>query len=122
MSADSPARTLSVIIPALNEEENLAAAVTNVLDAIGDRFTDYELLIFDDGSTDSTGQVADRLATHNPRIRVVHNHRNLGLGCNYTNGAELARMEYVAWFPGDNEVPGQAVRAILDAIGSAEIV
>ena len=122
MMAVSPARTLSVIIPALNEEANLAGAVTTVLDAIGDRFTDYELLIFNDGSTDRTGRIADELAAHNPRIRVVHNHRNLGLGCNYTKGVELARMEYVAWFPGDNEVPDQAVRAILDAVGSAEIV
>ena len=122
MMAVSPTRTLSVIIPALNEEDNLAGAVATVLDAIGDRFTDYELLIFNDGSTDRTGRIADELAAHNPRIRVVHNHRNLGLGCNYTKGVELARMEYVAWFPGDNEVPGQAVRAILDAIGSAEIV
>jgi glycosyltransferase involved in cell wall biosynthesis len=122
MSAVSPARTLSVIIPALNEEDNLAGAVMTVLDAIGDRFMDYELLIFDDGSTDSTGQIADKLATHNSRIRVVQNHRNLGLGCSYTKGVELAKMEYVAWFPGDDEVPGQAVRAVLDAIGSAEIV
>ncbi len=122
MSAVFLTRTLSVIIPALNEQDNLAGAVTTVLDAIGDRFTDYELLIFDDGSTDRTGQIADELAARNSRIRVVHNHRNLGLGCNYTKGVELARMEYVAWFPGDNEVPDQAVRTVLDAIGSAEIV
>jgi len=122
MTVISTIRTISVIIPALNEEDNLAGAVTTVLDAIGDQFTDYELLIFDDGSSDSTGQIAEELAAKNSRIRVVHNHRNLGLGCNYTNGVELARMEYVAWFPGDNEVPDQAVRAILGAIGSAEIV
>lgn len=122
MSAVSPTRTLSVIIPAMNEEHNLPGAVATVLDAIGDRFADYELLIFNDGSTDRTGQVADKLATQNSRIRVVHNHRNLGLGYNYTKGVELARMEYVAWFPGDNDVPGQAVRAVLEAIGSAEIV
>ena len=122
MRAVSSTRTLSVIIPALNEEDNLGGAVTTVLDAIGDKFTDYEVLILDDGSTDHTGEIADELATHNPRIRVIHNQRNMGLGSNYTRGVELARMDYVAWFPGDNEVPEQAVRTILDAIGSAEII
>jgi glycosyltransferase involved in cell wall biosynthesis len=122
MTRISGTRTVSVIIPALNEEDNLAGAVTTVLEAIDGRFADYELLIFDDGSTDRTGQIADEMAAQNSRLLVVHNDRNLGLGCNYTKGAELARMEYVAWFPGDNEVPGEAVRAILDAIASAEIV
>lgn len=122
MSANSPTRTLSVIIPALNEEGNLAGAVRTVLDAIGDRFTDYELLIFDDGSTDSTGKIADELAACNPHIRVSHNPGNKGFGYNYGRGVELAQMEYVTWFPGDNEAPGEGLRAILEAVGSADIV
>ena len=115
-------RTLSVIIPALNEEGNLAAAVGTVLDAIGNRFADYELLIFDDGSTDCTGQIADDLAARHPRVRVIHNERNMGFGYNYIRGVELARKEYVVLFPGDNEIPGEAIRPILDAVGRADIV
>lgn len=114
--------TLSVIIPALNEEGNLAAAVETVLSAIGNRFADYELLIFDDGSRDRTGQVADELASTNPHIRVIHNPRNRGFGYNYERGVELAKMEYVTMFPGDNEIPREGITVILDAIGSAEIV
>lgn len=114
--------TLSVIIPALNEEGNLAATVTTVLGAIGDRFADYELLIFDDGSTDRTGTIADGLVAGNLHIRVIHNPRNMGFGYNYTRGVELARMEYVAMFPGDNEIPGEAIRAILVSVGAADIV
>lgn len=115
-------RSLSVIIPALNEEGNLAAAIKTVLDALGDRFDDYELLIFNDGSTDGTGKIADDLATANPHIRVIHNPRNMGFGYNYTRGVELARMEYVSMFPGDNEIPAEAIRTVLDAVGSADIV
>lgn len=115
-------RTLSVIIPALNEEGNLAAAVRTILDAIGDRFEAYELLIFDDGSTDRTGAIADEFAAHNPHVQAVHNPRNMGFGYNYTRGVELARMEYVAMFPGDNEIPGDAIQTILGAVGSADIV
>lgn len=114
--------SLSMIIPALNEEDNLRGAVSTVLEAIGNRSANYELLVFDDGSTDLTGQIADGLAASNPRIRVIHNPHNFGLGYNFTRGVELARMDYIAWFPGDNEVPGEALRSILDAVGSAEIV
>lgn len=114
--------TLSVIIPALNEEGNLAATVTTVLGAIGDRFADYELLIFDDGSTDRTGTIADGLVAGNSHIRVIHNPRNMGFGYNYTRGVQLARMEYVTMFPGDNEIPGEAIQSILDGVGTADIV
>jgi len=115
-------RTLSVIIPALNEEGNLSDTVTNVLASIDHQFTDYELLVFDDGSSDGTGQIADELAIRNSRIRVIHNPRNMGFGYNYTRGVELAEMEYVAMFPGDNEIPGSAIRTILGAVGLADIV
>jgi glycosyltransferase involved in cell wall biosynthesis len=114
--------TLSVIIPALNEERNLSAAVGTVLDAIGQRFHDFELLIFDDGSTDRTGEIADKLAASNDKIRVIHNPHNMGFGYNYLRGVQLARMDYVAMFPGDNEIPKEAVQIILDAVGSADIV
>jgi glycosyltransferase involved in cell wall biosynthesis len=114
--------TLSVIIPALNEEGNLEAAVRSVLAAIGTRFEEYELLVFDDGSTDRTGEIADRLAKENDRIRVIHNGTNKGFGYNYTRGVQLARMEYVTLFPGDNEIPLEAIRTILLAVGAADIV
>ncbi len=114
--------TLSVIMPALNEEGNLAAAVATVLEAIDGRFASYELLVFDDGSTDRTGVIADKLAAANRRIRVVHNSRNMGFGYNYIRGVERAEMEYVAMFPGDNEIAGSAIRTILGAVGPADIV
>lgn len=114
--------TLSVIIPALNEEGNLEAAVRSVLSAIGTRFEDFELLVFDDGSTDRTGEIADRLAKDHPRLRVIHNGTNKGFGYNYTRGVQLTQMEYVTMFPGDNEIPQEAIRAILAAVGTADIV
>jgi len=115
-------QTLTVIMPALNEEGNLAAAVSTVLNVIGGRFADYELLVFDDGSTDRTGTIADELAAHNPRIQAIHNPRNMGFGYTYTRGVELARMDYVVMFPGDNEIPRDAIQTILGAVGSADII
>ncbi len=116
------ARTLSVIVPALNEAGNIEAAVATVLAAIGTQFDDFEILVFDDGSTDDTGVLADRLAAADRHIKVIHNPRNMGFGYNYTRGVELAGMEHVVMFPGDNEIPLAAMQSILGAIGQAEIV
>ncbi|MGD1083272.1 MAG: glycosyltransferase family 2 protein [Verrucomicrobiota bacterium] len=114
--------TLSVIIPALNEEANIAAAVQEVLQAVGDRFADYELLLFDDGSRDQTGAIMDKLAAGNPRIRVTHNGTPRNLGGVYKQGVALARFEHVTWAPGDNENPACALVPVYEAIGKADIV
>ncbi|MFA6562324.1 MAG: glycosyltransferase family 2 protein [Verrucomicrobiia bacterium] len=114
--------TLSVIIPALNEEENIAAAVAEVLRIVENRFANYELLLFDDGSRDRTGAIMDQLAGANTHLRVTHNPRPCNLGGVYKQGIAMARFDYVTWVPGDNENPGRAIEPPVDAIGKADIV
>jgi len=115
--------TVSFVIPALNEEANIAEAVREAVAAMGDRFGDYELLLFDDGSTDRTGAIMDALATADPgHVRVTHNPTPRNLGGVYKQGIEQARMDYILMVPGDNENPGHALQAPFDAIGAADIV
>lgn len=114
--------TISIIVPALNEENNIAAAVDEVLRAVEGRFADYELLLFDDGSTDRTGTIMDQIARGNSRIRVIHNPHPYNLGGVYKQGVALARMEYLTWVPGDNENPSSAMIPVFEAIGRAAIV
>ncbi len=64
--------TISFVIPALNEEANIANAVREAVAALGDRFRDYELLLFDDGSTDRTGADHGRAGGHRRRPRPGH--------------------------------------------------
>src|SRR5712691_5510376 len=115
--------TISFVIPALNEEANIADAVREAAAAMGDRFRDYELLLFDDGSTDRTGAIMDDLAAADPaHVRVTHNPTSRNLGGVYKQGIALARMDYILMVPGDNENPGHALQAPFDAIGGADIV
>ena len=114
--------SISFIIPALNEEQNLATVVKEVLGALDDLFSAYEILIFDDGSNDATGEVADRLAEENENIRVIHNGANRGFGYNYREGVRLSKYDYIIMVPGDNEVPGSSIKAILSRLGSADII
>jgi dolichol-phosphate mannosyltransferase len=97
--------------------------VAEAVAALGDRFGDWELLLFDDGSTDRTGAIMEEVAAADPRhVRVTHNPTSRNLGGVYKQGIALARMEYVLMVPGDNENPGHALQAPFDAIGRADIV
>lgn len=107
----------------MNEEASIADAVGEAVAAMRARFSDYEVLLFDDGSTDRTGAIMDELAAADPRyVRVIHNPTPLNLGGVYKQGIALARMDYILMVPGDNENPGHALQAPFDAIGEAEIV
>jgi dolichol-phosphate mannosyltransferase len=82
-----PTDRVTVVIPTYNERENLphiAAAVTH---------QGYKLLIVDDGSPDGTGEMADRLATEDPRLSVLHRTVKEGLGPAYAAGFDRALDE-----------------------------
>lgn len=112
----------TVIVPALNEERNLRPAVEAVLQHIGPLATRLEVLVFDDASTDRTGEVADRLAAEDPRIRVFHNPRRLNIGGIYRAGTREARGEYVFLIPGDNEIRVDEVARGLKYLDRADLV
>ncbi|MCE5278630.1 MAG: glycosyltransferase family 2 protein [Planctomycetaceae bacterium] len=113
---------LSVIVPAFNEKGNLRLTVQEVLAAIDGLFTNYEILIFDDASTDGTDQEADGLAAEFANIRVFHNPLNKGLGWNYRAGVEAARMDYVILVNGKHDLAGDQLRRILELRGQADII
>jgi dolichol-phosphate mannosyltransferase len=114
-------RAVTFVMPALNEERNLAGAVAEVSRST-DSLDDYEILIVNDGSTDQTGKIADELARDNPHVRVVHNPRNMGFGGAYKVGAAHARMPYVIMVPGDNNHPPDGITPILDKLGEADMI
>lgn len=114
--------TLSVVIPALNEEGNLQDTIRSVCWAMGQKFDAYEIIIFDDGSTDRTGQIAEKLAKEDKNITVIHNSKTMGFGYNIRAGIERARYEYITMIPGDNEIPASSIERLFKHTGPADIV
>src|SRR5205085_7099780 len=106
---------------AFNEVHNLEAAVRDVV-AASTEFDDYEVLIVDDGSTDGSGELADRLAHELPRVRALHHPRNQGFGAAYGTALAEAQMAYFTFVPGDHEVAPESVVRIFAAVGKADIV
>ena len=115
-------KTITVIVPSFNEEENIENTVKNILIAINNNFDEYEILLFDDGSTDRTGEIIDKLAAENPKIKAIHNGINRGFGYSYNKGVDRASMEYISVLPGDNEISGHSMVEMFKVIGMADII
>lgn len=114
--------TLSVIIPALNEGPNLEAAARGAFEGAKAHAGEFEILIFDDGSTDHTAQVASGLAQAHPQIRLIKNGVNKGLAYCYHEGLRQARMEYVMMIPGDNEIEPASVASLIARTGEKDLI
>jgi dolichol-phosphate mannosyltransferase len=114
--------TVSFVVPALNEEGNIDGAVRTIQQAAEGHVSDFEILLVNDGSTDRTGEIMDRLAGAHRRISVVHNVRNLGFGGAFKAGASRAQLDYVVRICGDDSVPVPGVQVVLSHIGRADFV
>jgi dolichol-phosphate mannosyltransferase len=113
--------TISFVVPCFNEEDNVVATVEAIREAVPKQ-NDYEVILVDDCSRDRTLERMQALADIEPRLRVVHNPVNLGLGGSYKRGVAMAQGQYVIMIPGDNGFPTESIGEILRHAGQADIV
>ncbi|HLL91319.1 MAG TPA: glycosyltransferase [Solirubrobacteraceae bacterium] len=105
---------MSVIMAVHNEERFLTEAVESVL---AQSFTDFELIISDDGSTDGTPAIAQSMAQRDPtRVRVLRSERNQGKPFALNRALALIRGEYVAWLDGDDVMLPEKLRRQVGAL------
>ena len=90
--------TISIIIAVFNNEQYLPACLDTVL---AQTYSDWELILIDDGSTDGTGSVCDKYAKTDPRISVIHQ-ENQGLSDSRNKAMRLARGKYIGFIDGDD--------------------
>ena len=84
---------VSVVIPTYNRAESLHQAIASVL---SQSYSNFELIILDDGSTDATLDVVTGFALSEPRIKRIRHECNLGFVANWTYGVKLARGSCMA--------------------------
>jgi glycosyltransferase involved in cell wall biosynthesis len=100
---NGPAPDISVIMPALNEERNIAAAMANTLKAMDECSLKGELVVINDGSRDRTPELVREHASRDPRVRLIEHASPCGIGASFWDGVEAARGSAVVMLPGDNE-------------------
>ena len=121
--AADAAPAFSFVVPCYNEEPHLAGTVAEVAAAAAEAgLESYEIVMVDDGSTDGTRAVMERLAAADDRLRPAINPRNLGFGGAYKAGVAAARGTHVMMVPGDNAHPAGGIVPILRCAGQADMV
>lgn len=113
---------VSVVVMTYDEARSLEAVVREIDGVLAGLGRRYEIVVVDDGSTDGSGHLADRLAGELERVRVVHHPHNLGLGAVYRSGFATAREDLVTFFPADGQFPATILAAFLREIDDVDFV
>ena len=109
---------VSIIMPAYNAEKYIEEAIESILTQ---SYTDWELIIVDDGSADGTSDICDHFAQKDPRIRVIHQD-NKGVSAARNAGLMRAKGEYIAFADADDILPPNSLKVRVDLIGGADLV
>jgi glycosyltransferase involved in cell wall biosynthesis len=114
--------SLSVVLPAHNEEATVADVAQEVFAVVQELGVDYEIILVNDGSTDRTGEVARELAQSIPSFRLVEHDPGRGYGGALKAGFAAATKELIAFFPTDKQFVFAEIERLLAQIGGADIV
>lgn len=113
---------VTVLIPAYNAEKYIREAVGSIQ---RQTYSNLDILIIDDGSTDRTNQIIQELGIEDKRIRLVENETNLGLIKTLNKGIDLAKGKYVARMDSDDVAHPERIReqlAIMQKDNNIEFV
>ena len=114
--------SLTIFFPCHNEEAHVERVTRSAVE-VGRRVAaDLEVIIVDDGSTDRTGEIADRLAAEIPEVRVVHNRPNLGYGGALQRGFREATKNWIFYTDGDGQFDLEEIPRVLPLLEKYDIV
>jgi len=114
--------SVSIVLPCLNEEENVADAIRYALSAAARCATDYEVIVVDDGSTDQTARIAAMFVESDRHVRLqVHVH-NRGYGEAVRSGIDAARMDWVLLTDADLQFDLRELEEFLPFAARADLV
>ena len=95
---------VSMIVPVYNSEKTLSRCIDSILNQT---YRDFELILLNDGSTDTSGEICDAYAKRDSRVRVVHK-ENTGVSDTRNRGIDLARGEYLQFLASDDWITPDA--------------
>jgi dolichyl-phosphate beta-glucosyltransferase len=105
---------LSIVIPAYNESKRIVCTIASIAAHVAPRYSNWELIIADDGSRDDTVAKVERLGLAN--LRVLRAERNGGKGSAVQRGIRAARGRIVLFTDADNSTPIDAIGDLIDSV------
>ena len=115
--------SLSIVMPAYNEAENIAATVRDCLAAAAVVTDCFEVVVVDDGSTDDTASIVESLAAaHSGAVRLIRNERNLGYGPTVRRALAAADKDWVLFTDSDRQFDLAELSLLVPLTDDADIV
>ena len=109
---------ISIIIPVYNAEDYLARCLDSIFEQ---SFASYEVILVDDGSTDSSPLICERYSSTDPRFRTVHK-QNGGVGSARNAGMNLAKGEYLMFVDADDALLPDALEMVMENVSGEDLV
>lgn len=115
---------VTFFVPCLNEAENIVPTIETILEAVHEAGASYEILVFDDHSTDETVNVVEEYQRQHQELpmKLIQNPVTGGLAHNYVDGAFLGKGKYYCMVGGDNDVPKEWILSILRKLHEVDII
>jgi len=107
---------ISVVVPAFNEEELIARTIPSFIESLDQQRRSFELIVVNDGSRDRTGEILDRLAHEESRLRVVHFARNFGQTAAMMAGFWASRAPIIVPLDADGQNEPGDVEMLVDML------
>jgi len=104
----------TVFFPAFNDEMTIGSLVVEADKALRDKVSDYEIIVVNDGSIDSTQEVLEELSTHYPQLRIIRHEKNRGYGAALISGFSGASKDVVFYTDGDGQYDVKEMMLLLD--------
>lgn len=111
-----------MFFPTYNEEKNIEKTIKDADKVLVSLHLNYEILIIDDGSTDKTPEVADKIAAENPKVRVIHHPVNIGYGGALKTGFKNAKYDWVAFTDSDGQFDFSEIELFLQKSDQADLI
>lgn len=115
-------RSISVVLPAYDEEDCIAEAVQACLDYLPTAFASWEVLVVDDGSTDRTAEIVDGLSVDQPGLKLIRHGANKGYGRAIATGFEAATGDLVFFTDADCQFDIRELSHSLPLLEDADVV
>jgi glycosyltransferase involved in cell wall biosynthesis len=106
---------VSIALPVYNGERFVGDAIESIL---SQDFTDFELVISDNASTDATSEICRRFVERDPRVCYVRNSQNIGIAANFTQSFGLVSGRYFKWMAADDMLAPGYVQACVQILES----
>jgi len=109
--------SISIVLPAYNEEAVIATTVARVFQALSRMVTDFEILVVNDGSKDRTGAIVAAMAAQQPRVRPITHRVNQGAGAALVSGFMRATKAYTFYMDSDGQFDIYDLARLLPYVG-----